>query len=95
MKAAAAVVVVGSSVDGVVGFCVDGVVGFCVDGVVGFCVDGFCVVGVVVSSVVVATSTTTTSGAVVVALFKPSLQMAPVTQNLGWTVMQMDCSSST
>ena len=81
MKAAAAVVVVGLSVVVVVGFSVVVGVGFFVVVGVGF-------------SVVVATSATT-SGAAVVSLFKPSLQMAPVTQNLGWTVMQMDCSSST
>ena len=98
-----AVVVVGSTVvTGAEGFCVVvgfgigfGVVGLSVV-VVGFSVVvvGFSVVVVVGFSVVVATWATTTSGAAVVSLFKPSLQMAPVTQNLGWTVMQIDCSAS-
>ena len=76
------VVVVGFSVV-VVGFSVV-VVGFSVV-VVGFgVVVGFSVVVVGLSVVVVAAAS----------LFTTHLQMALVTQNLGWTFMQIDCSAS-
>ena len=57
--------------------------------VVGFSV---VVVGFVGFSVVVGLSVVVVVAAAL--LFTPSLQMALVTENLGWTVIQIDCSTS-